>query len=261
MLNEIRKKVINTKAREILQETQSNTLPISPITIAEKANISVQAKPDTERGVSGMLIKSGDNFGIMYATHIKNAGFQNFSIAHELGHYYLDGHIENILTDGVHASDERLSSTNEYEQEANYFASALLMPDCLIQNDIKINDLSWQLIRNISNKCQTSLEATARRVVGLSKEPCALLIHRDHIPWVPIKSSHWLWFLGKVPFPGQLDYCDYESLSDTMDECNLIDWGIENINSDEYQCKYSSICFKRGKTRIMTLLLLTDLLD
>lgn len=257
MIKEIRKTLIDSKAREILQEMQFNTLPINPIKVAKQSSIAVQAKPDTYSGVSGMLIKKGDNFGIMHATHIKNKGFQNFSIAHELGHYYLDGHIENILTDNIHTSDASLASTNIYEQEANYFASALLMPSFLIQDDINRNDLSWQLVSNIANQCNTSLEATARWVIALSKEPCALLIHQNDKPWYPIKSPHWLWYLEKVQFPDQLDYCNNKDLTDNMEECKLLDWDINNIDDSEYQCKYSSIHFQNDK-KTMTLLLLEE---
>ena len=259
MIEELRKTLITTKAREVLQEMQFNALPINPIKVAEKANIFVQAKPNDSKGVSGMFIKKGDDFGIMYTTNINNTGFQNFSVAHELGHYYLDGHIENILTNGVHTSDVNLSSTNLYEQEANYFASALLMPSHLIQNDINQNDLSWQLISNISNKCNTSLEAAARGIVALSREACALLIHENYKPWCPIKSSHWSWYLKNPQFPDQLDYCDYKNLTNCMEQCNLLDWDIENINADAYLCKYSAIHFQnRNIDKIMTLLLLEE---
>lgn len=258
MIKTVRKLLIESKVKEILQDMQFNTLSICPIKIAEKANITIQAKPGTSTGVSGMFIKNGDNFGIMYATHIENQGFQNFSIAHELGHYYLDGHIENILTDGIHTSDEKLSSTNIYEQEANYFASVLLMPSHLIQDNINQNDLSWQLVKNISENCKTSLEATARRVIALSKEPCALLIHKNNKPWNPIKSLSWSWYLENPQFP-DLDYCDYENLTNYMEECDLSDWNIVNRNNDEYQCKYSSIHFENDSVdKIMTLLLLEE---
>ena len=56
----------------------------APSPIAEQLEITVQAKPATSGGVSGMLVRHGDRFGILYATHIPSLGFQRFSIAHEL---------------------------------------------------------------------------------------------------------------------------------------------------------------------------------
>ena len=258
MIKEIRKLSIASKAKEVLQDMQFSTLPINPIAIAQHFNIGVEPKPSNTKGVSGMLIKQGDNFGIMYATHIKNRGFQNFSIAHELGHYLLDGHIDNILNNGVHVSDSEFSYSNKYEWEADWFASELLMPNFLIRDDIRQNDLTWQLVSNIANKCKTSLEATARRVIAISKEPCALLIQHDNKVWTPVKSPAWSWFLNKALFPKELlDCSDYEDMPDTMEKCDLVDWGIENINLDEYQCYYSSIYYEGNNVnKIMSLLLL-----
>lgn len=51
-------------------------LPVCPFTIAEKSDIVVQAKPNTAKGVSGMLCRQDDAYGIMYATHLGNDGFE-----------------------------------------------------------------------------------------------------------------------------------------------------------------------------------------
>ncbi len=74
----------------MLCELGIDGLPVDPEAIAGKHDILVQPKPDAKPGVSGMLVKAGDGFGIMYATHIPSRGFQRFSIAHELGHYIPD---------------------------------------------------------------------------------------------------------------------------------------------------------------------------
>jgi len=117
------------KAEEFLREEGIETLPIDPFAIAASRDIVVEAKPDTAEGVSGMLLRHGDNFGILYATHVPNEGFQRFSVAHELGHYFLDGHIDHILPkDGIHASRAGFVSADPYELEADSFAAGLLMP-------------------------------------------------------------------------------------------------------------------------------------
>lgn len=64
------------------------------------------------------------------------------------------------------------------------------------------------------------------------------------------------WYLKNPQFP-DLDYCDYDDLTDNMEECNLSDWDIDNINTSECQCKYSSIHFQNDNIdKVMTLLLL-----
>jgi Zn-dependent peptidase ImmA (M78 family) len=76
-------------AEAYLRENGHTTLPIDPFAIAAKHEIDVKAKPDTADGVSGMLLRHGNNFGILYATHTGSEGFERFSVGHELGHYFL----------------------------------------------------------------------------------------------------------------------------------------------------------------------------
>ena len=79
-----------------------------------------------------MLLRHGDNFGILYATHIQSSGFQRFSVGHELGHYFLPGHIDAVLGNGnIHESRAGFASSDKYEMEADYFAAGLLMPQKL----------------------------------------------------------------------------------------------------------------------------------
>ena len=86
--------------------------------------------PESSGGVSGMLLRHGDMFGILYATHVKSEGFRNFSVSHELGHYFLEGHIDHILPeDGAHTSHAGFVSGDPYEMEADQFAAGLLMPE------------------------------------------------------------------------------------------------------------------------------------
>ena len=78
-------------------------------------------------GVSGMLVSYGNTFGILYST-IDNDGYHRFSIAHELGHFFVEGHLDYIpLVHGVHRS--RYISQDRYEREADCFAAVLLMPE------------------------------------------------------------------------------------------------------------------------------------
>ncbi|MDJ0625752.1 MAG: ImmA/IrrE family metallo-endopeptidase [Candidatus Caenarcaniphilales bacterium] len=51
-----------------------------------------------------------------------------FTIAHEIGHHILHEDI-HFRTDNFNYIDEEI----EKEQEANYFAASLLMPDCLVK--------------------------------------------------------------------------------------------------------------------------------
>jgi hypothetical protein len=106
-----------------------------------------------------MLIKVGDDFGIMYATHIPSRGFQRFSISHELGHYFIEGHPEALLTTGVHQSRAGFVSGDPFEQEADYFAAALLMPELPFKKAIADRDPGLACVESLCTVCETSLTA------------------------------------------------------------------------------------------------------
>ena len=85
-----------------------------------------------------MLLRYGSTFGIAYATHIDSIGFRNFSVAHELGHYYLPGHIDAVLSGDVHESHAGFASGSRYEMEADHFAATLLMPRALFKKAMNV---------------------------------------------------------------------------------------------------------------------------
>ena len=94
----LRLRLAKQRGEAILSEEKLTKLAVDPFEIAARHDIIVQAKPDTASGVSGMLLRHGNSFGILYASDIPNEGFQRFSVAHELGHYFLDGHIDHHPT-------------------------------------------------------------------------------------------------------------------------------------------------------------------
>jgi len=154
-MDSLTRKRLKNQAERIAIEAGFTELPIDPRVIADKKNIMIQPKPSTEVGCSGMLIRSGEDFGIMYATHIDNAGFQNFSIAHELGHYFIDGHAQAVTKKtGYHISQAELGRDN-YEKEADVFASALLMPEDLFKKEIPVSGEGLDAIKIIAEKAKT----------------------------------------------------------------------------------------------------------
>lgn len=172
-----RLKMAKQKAEAFLREEDITALPVDPFAIAASRDIEVQAKPDTRGGVSGMLLRHGDNFGILYATHIKSEGFQRFSISHELGHYFLEGHIDHVLPDdGVHTSHAGFVSSDPYELEADHFAAGLLMPAGHFGRALSRLDPCLGTVEMMAQLCQTSLTATAIRCAELSKDALAAII-------------------------------------------------------------------------------------
>jgi hypothetical protein len=115
-----------TQQGEQVVRERGLSLAVDPIALVRDLGIEVAPKPARAGGVSGMLIRVGDFYGIAYATHINNEGFKRFSVAHELGHYFLPGHIDAVFRDGdIHESRAGFVSGDRYELEADHFAAGL----------------------------------------------------------------------------------------------------------------------------------------
>jgi hypothetical protein len=164
------------KGEACAKEHGYTTLPVDPIAIALKNDIEVKAKPDTAQGVSGMLLRHGNEFCIAYATHIPNEGFQRFSVAHELGHYFLDGHVDRVIKDGVHVSEAGFTSADPYEMEADQFAAGLLMPGSLFKSALRRRDAGLSTVETMAGLCRTSLTATGIRCAEITDDALAVII-------------------------------------------------------------------------------------
>jgi len=164
-------------AEALLRDEGMVALPIDPFAVAASRDITVRAKPDTAEGVSGMLLRHGDVFGILYATNIPSEGFQRFSVSHELGHYFLDGHIDRILPkDGVHTSRAGFVSADPHELEADHFAAGLLMPAGAFRSAVRSRAPGLAAVEALAAMCRTSLPATAIRYAELVEDAVAIVV-------------------------------------------------------------------------------------
>ena len=170
------------KAEALLREDGITGLEVDPFAIAASRDIEVRPKPSSVEGVSGMLLRHGDAFGIYYATHIPNEGFQRFSVAHELGHYFLDGHLDHILpTNGIHHSRAGFISADRYEMEADHFASGLLMPSKPFKRECNRESPGLAAVESLAACCKTSLTATASRFAELTDDAVAVVISTGRV--------------------------------------------------------------------------------
>lgn len=187
-------------AEKVILDQRITSLPINPIALAKQLGFTVVAKPTTVTGVSGMFIRVGESYGIAYATHIDNIGFQHFSVAHELGHYFLPGHIDAVLAHShVHESRAGFSSGDQYELEADHFAARLLMPKKLFTTALRAAGSGFSAIEQLSSLCNTSLTATAIRFTQCTRAPVAIVVSTGN----------------------NIDYC---FMSDTLKDFPGIDW-------------------------------------
>ena len=162
---------------EKLVRDEGLTLPINVLALAASREIHVEAKPASAKGVSGMLIRAGESYAIAYATHITSEGFQRFSIAHELGHYFLPGHPDAVFRSGnTHESRGGFGSGDQIELEADHFAAGLLMPKHLFKAAAGRYPDGLEAIKGITEDCKTSLTASAIRYARLTDAAIAIVL-------------------------------------------------------------------------------------
>lgn len=170
---------IKKQAREVIKKYNPEGLvpfPFEP-TIKELGDIELRFLPITD-DVSGAILRQGERFTILINDK-KAQVRQYFTIAHELGHYFL--HREWLKTNaaggvvdfaemldgqGMLLRPDEPSLTNvdlQKEREANNFAAELLMPED------KVRDF-WALthdIADVANAFQVSKSAMAIRLERL----------------------------------------------------------------------------------------------
>ena len=169
-------KMARQTAEALLRDDGITTLPVNPFAIAASRDILVEGKPENVEGVSGMLLRHGNDFCIVYATHIPSPSFQRFSVAHELGHYCLPGHVDQVLKGGVHVSRAGFVTADPYELEADHFAAGLLMPSAPFREALDAHDPGLDALTAVADQCKTSLTATAIRYAELADSAIAVIM-------------------------------------------------------------------------------------
>jgi Zn-dependent peptidase ImmA (M78 family) len=134
-------------------------------------------------GTDARLVRRGGRGLIRVKETIPEPGRKRFAIAHELGHWKLHGRLSQVL---ACTSDDmvRKYQGSVPEIEANYFASALLMPEHLFGGQIRGRQPTFDLIKSLAGEFGTSITATAVRFAELSAEFCAVVVsEKGRVRW------------------------------------------------------------------------------
>ena len=134
-----------------------------------------------ENSFDGLLAYDSYNFHIHMNTetgNYKGSKRSRFSIAHELGHYFIPEHNQSIIdgTFPLHSSLFRASQNNIIEQEADYFAACLLMPSKSYKAACYRKKFSLDLVEELSNAFNVSKTASLIRFVDSDAGTYPLMI-------------------------------------------------------------------------------------
>jgi Zn-dependent peptidase ImmA (M78 family) len=168
-------KYARTQAEKLVDRLGINSLPIKVDKIAASLNLSVTSA-NLGEGVSGLLISDGITAHVI--THENDAPKrQRFTIAHEIGHYYLQHQFEegeHVHVDRGHYISQRgpkaSDGTDIKEIEANQFAASLLMPSKFVHQKVKElggGSLLDQHVSQLAEEFQVSEQAMTIRLTTL----------------------------------------------------------------------------------------------
>lgn len=149
---------------------------IDPETIIRRKRITLS------RGLygdafDGMLEHRAGRFHIYCnVARARNSARVRFTLSHELGHFFIDEH-RHALEAGLppHPSLSEYQSDNPAEQEADHFASNLLMPRARFVQAAKRLPVGAPAILSLADLFDTSRTSTALRYVNLDLAFCALV--------------------------------------------------------------------------------------
>lgn len=149
--------------------------------IANSLNITIKEKK--LNGSEGRILIKGDSGIITIDSSIVSEGKRNFVLAHEIGHFLMHKDALALFSDTDKTLNEWFSKGN-HENEANYFASELLMPQRLFTQKIENKKLSLSLIEDLSSYFHTSVLATFLRYLDYGSYPLMIIfIDNGLVEW------------------------------------------------------------------------------
>jgi Zn-dependent peptidase ImmA (M78 family) len=157
---------IELKVEEILADQKIRSAPIPVEEIAQKNDIAIGTTASDK--FSGVLLRKDDGTSYIAVNDKESPARQRFTIAHELGHYFLHTNKQTFVD--FRGNDENVIR-NPKERQANQFAAALLMPKKILQNDIKTiaaeDGVTEELVSFLAGKYKVSEEAMNYRLINL----------------------------------------------------------------------------------------------
>ncbi|MFT8364165.1 MAG: ImmA/IrrE family metallo-endopeptidase [Sporolactobacillus sp.] len=131
---------------DLLKEVKLNGALRDPFELADKEHISVLSANFSFSSIIGMIKRRQENT-MFYLSQYATVGWQRFTLAHMLAHYYL--HFSSQKKTSWYCRQHYLSDgVSPEEEEADLFARELLLPvECLKKECAQLNtDLVMRLM-------------------------------------------------------------------------------------------------------------------
>ncbi len=169
------------------------------------------------------LFSFNDKLIITDESLANNSRRKSFSILHEVAHYVLPAHVDQLFLCTEH--DISFASSQTIEREANSFAADLLFQG--VNFTLKVNSMliSPTTIKNLADNYGASYESTARRLVEKNIRPCFLAVLERKVSQSSSREA------GEDVW--KIRYCIASKSFSNQYFHRIIEWPENDINADK----------------------------
>lgn len=164
----------------------------APVDLVDVArHLGLQIRYCDSSGFEGALVCSKeDRVGtVLVKNSIRELGRRKFTIAHEIAHYVLPHHGPSGSVCNAGDVESWEGSLSREEQEANVFAGELLIPEALVDTKVAKGKPTFETVRGLAMKFETSLTASGYRLMQLTPFRAAIVWStKGVVRW--FKASH-----------------------------------------------------------------------
>lgn len=247
---------IKELAESIALEYEGKITPLN--SILDDEGLTVFYDSYGKNTFDGMTFYDNGRFYIHINTDLGNkpeSARGRFTLAHELGHYYIDSHRIGLKKGLLepHPSRTNQKQFNQIEREADFFASCLLMPQERFLKDINRKTFSIELIDYLKDEYKVSRTASAFRFADIGNHDIMIVYGENgQVKWKHC-SEHfpykYLLYENKVA-PNSVMGEYYQNIKDSLFKKEEI-WAVDIFNyvkNDDVQRKFFEHCITyKGK--------------
>lgn len=206
------------------------------------------------------MINYKENYGLITInSNIKDAGQRKFTIAHEMGHFFIEKdrlpHLRGCTPDDLNS----YKSHKHNEDSANEFAAELLMYRPWFNKFIIKRNVNFDLIKELANHFSVSLSSAAIRYANIGKYPVAVVYSKNgKVAWSTFNNYFPFRFIIQG-YPVHRDSAAYDFFAGkTMQTCSdLVPakiWFPDNFKAKESTYLYEQNVAMPNYNAVLTML-------
>jgi N-glycosidase YbiA len=194
LVNEYQGKPIRFVVKDILGSTKIN-FPVNPFELCEKLKINIDYI-DLPENLDGLTFKNSSSKRGLIILNKKFRGSkrENFTLSHELAHFYLHDFTDNSLISVNSGYLGSIKNKSKQEREANQFAELLLIPEGST-GEITLKYMEAPFLPKISilsTEWNISISVIISRLIKVSVYPLKLSVYKDGEEIYTRQSQYWV---------------------------------------------------------------------